>query len=730
MRIGVLTGGGDCPGLNAAIRAVVRRAAQYDYEVIGIKNGWAGLMGSGCFMPLTPKSVAGIMQTGGTILGAGRTNPFRRDPEVDEAIQRLKAAGDPALEPAIQRLEEYQTDFVQRHVQEILDNIKKQGLDALVVMGGRNTLYVAERFSEMGIPLVAVPKTMDNDLPETDYCIGFNSAITRVTEALDNLHTTAAAHDRVMVVEVMGQRTGWVALMGGLAGGADYIVIPEVPCTIEDICNHLRDRHARGRRFSIVVVSEGAEVPGVACGEPGSCDAFGNPRLDTRGIAAAIAREVEKRTGFETRHVVLGHLHRGGSPTVFDRVLATRLGVAAVDMVKEGEFGKIAVFKNSQVVPVPLEKVAGKSRGPDVSLYELASIFFGLRRVETKSPVRRIGVLTGGGDCPGLNAAIRAVTRRAFEYGWEVMGIKNGWAGLLGEGEAELLTPDMVSGILHRGGTILGTSRTNPAKSEDLMAQVERNIQRFGLDALVAIGGDDTLGVATKLHQRGIPVVGVPKTMDNDIWETDYTIGFDSAVTTVMEALDKLHTTAMAHHRVMVVEVMGRDAGWVAVYGGLAGGADYILAPEAPCRIEDVCEHLRQRIQRGKTSSIVVVSEGAKILDLKEEEDLGGTDAFGHVRLDKRGLGEKVAKNLELCTQLETRHVVLGHLQRGGSPTVFDRILATRTGVAAVDLIRDGRFGYVPMLKGNNIVPVELERAVARTKFVNPELYELAKVFF
>ena len=730
MKIGVMTGGGDCPGLNAAIRAVVRRAAQHEYETVGIRNGWAGLLGEGDFMPLSPKDVAGIMQVGGTILGAGRTNPFRRDPEVDEAILRLKASGDPALGPAIERLEEYQAAYVDTHKNEVLDNLRSQGIDALVVIGGKDTLSVADRFSKLGVPVTAVPKTMDNDLPETDYCIGFNSAITRVTEALDNLHTTATAHNRVMVVEVMGRDTGWVALMAGLAGGADYIVVPEVPATIEDVCQHLTERHARGKKFSIVVVSEGADCPGVMCDPPGACDAFGHPRLDTRGIGAAVAREIEKRTKFETRHVVLGHLHRGGSPTVFDRVLATRLGVAAVDLVKDGNFGKIAVLKDNRVVPVSLERVAGKTRPADPYFYELASVFFGLRRKPVRSPVKRIGVLTGGGDCPGLNAAIRAVARRAFENGWEVMGLKNGWASLLDEGEGELLSPTSISGILHQGGTMLGTSRTNPAKDEKLMKQVASNIQRFGLDALVAIGGDDTLGVATKLHQRGVPVVGVPKTMDNDIAETDYCIGFDSAVTTVTEALDKLHTTAMSHHRALVVEVMGRDAGWVAVYGGLAGGADYIMAPEVPCRIEDVCAHLQERVKRGKNSSIIVVSEGAKITDLREEEDLGGVDAFGHVRLDKRGLGEKVARNIEMCTNLETRNVVLGHLQRGGSPTVFDRVLATRTGVAAVDLIRDGRFGYVPVLKGDSIVPVELERAVAHTKTVDPELYELATVFF
>ncbi len=730
MKIGVLTGGGDCPGLNAAIRAVARRAAQNDYETVGIRNGWAGLLGDGDFMPLDPKTVAGIMQIGGTILGAGRTNPFRRDPEVDEAIARLKSSECDALLPAIERLEEYQTAYVDQHKEAVLRNMAAQHIDALVVIGGKDTLLVAQRFSELGVRLTAVPKTMDNDLPETDYCIGFNSAITRVTDALDNLHTTATAHNRVIVVEVMGRETGWVALMAGLAGGADYIIVPEVPTDIQNVCQHLMERHDRGKRFSIVVVSEGADCPGVTCAEPGARDAFGHPRLDTRGIGAAVAREIERRTRFETRHVVLGHLHRGGPPTVFDRVLATRLGVAAVDLLRNGETGKIAVLCDNRVKAVPLNLVAGKTRPAERYFYDLAEIFFGLRKAPTESRVRRIGVLTGGGDCPGLNAAIRAATRRAFEHGWQVLGIKNGWAGLMDGGESELLTPASISGILHQGGTFLGTSRTNPAKNPLDMEEVLRNVVRLELDALVAIGGDDTLGVATRLHQRGVPVVGVPKTMDNDIAETDYCIGFDSAVTTVSEALDKLHTTAMSHHRALVVEVMGRDAGWVAVYGGLAGGADYILAPEVPCRLADVCEHLQERVARGKSSSIIVVSEGAHITDMTEEEDLGGVDAFGHVRLDKRGLGEKVAKAIEARIHMETRNVVLGHLQRGGSPTVFDRVLATRTGVAAADLIRDGRFGYLPALKGDRIVPVELERAVARTKTVDPDLYELATIFF
>ncbi|GAB4404875.1 MAG: 6-phosphofructokinase [Anaerolineales bacterium] len=341
----------------------------------------------------------------------------------------------------------------------------------------------------------------------------------------------------------------------------------------------------------------------------------------------------------------------------------------------------------------------------------------------------RIGVLTGGGDVPGLNAAIRAVARRAFQYGWEVVGIRNGWQGMV-EGIYEPLTPKSVSGILHVGGTILGTSRTNPLKDPKMMEKVFANFKAMQLDGLVAIGGDDTLSVAAALAAKGLPAVGVPKTMDNDVAETDYCIGFDTATTTVADALDKLHTTATAHHRVIVVEVMGRDAGWVAVVGGLAGGADFIAVPESPTNMDAICAHLKNRRDAGKNFAIVVVAEGAKITDLPEPEDLGEVDAFGHVRLDKRSLGERVAKEIERRIGFEARTVVLGHLQRGGSPSVFDRVLATRLGVFAVDLIREGRFGYMAALKGNKIVPVELEHAVASNKKVDLELYELAKVFF
>ena len=340
----------------------------------------------------------------------------------------------------------------------------------------------------------------------------------------------------------------------------------------------------------------------------------------------------------------------------------------------------------------------------------------------------KIGILTGGGDCPGLNAVIRAVAKKAFAYGYEVIGIRDGWRGLV-EIDTVPLDIQAVSGILSRGGTILGTSRTNPFKSPDTAERVINNIKKLGLDVLVGIGGDDTLGVASKLFKKGIKTIGIPKTIDNDLSGTDFTFGFDTAVSIVTEALDRLHTTTEAHHRAMIVEVMGRHAGWIATYGGMAGGADMILIPERPFEINDVADVVKKRAKRGRGFSIIVVAEGAvpKGVEGYITKDVK-KDAFGNVMLG--GIGEFLAKEVEKATGVETRHVVLGHLQRGGSPTAHDRVLATRYGVRAAELINEGTFGVMVALQGNKIVPIPLEEGVRQTKTVDMETYKVAEVFF
>lgn len=347
----------------------------------------------------------------------------------------------------------------------------------------------------------------------------------------------------------------------------------------------------------------------------------------------------------------------------------------------------------------------------------------------------KIGVLTGGGDCPGLNAVIRAVVRKSLQNGHEMIGVRNGWRGMLDKNFFPI-DIDAISGILHRGGTILGTSRTNIYKIPDGEATVIKNMAETGMDALVAIGGEDTLGIAAKLAKAGVKVVGVPKTIDNDLNATDFTFGFDTAVNIATEAIDRLHTTAESHNRVIVVELMGRHAGWITLYAGIAGGADMILIPEKPFLMDEVCDSLVKRHARGKSFSIVCVSEGAIWKKTEDEKEGEGEmvlasqklDSFGHVALG--GIGNILAEEIQKRTGFETRAVVLGHVQRGGSPTAFDRVLATRLGVFAAELVHEGKWGKMAAMRGMDIIGVSLSEATDELKTVDLKLYDVAATFF
>lgn len=340
----------------------------------------------------------------------------------------------------------------------------------------------------------------------------------------------------------------------------------------------------------------------------------------------------------------------------------------------------------------------------------------------------RIGVLTGGGDCPGLNAVIRAVVRKGeTRYGHNIVGFRYGWRGVI-ECETIELTLDNTRGLLPRGGTILGSSRTNPFKSEDGVPRALDTLRREGIDAVIAIGGEDTLGVAHKLMGEGIALVGVPKTIDNDLSATEVTFGFDTAVQIATDAIDRLHTTAESHDRVMVVEVMGRHAGWIALHSGMAGGADVILVPERPFDIAEVCERIQHRHRRGENFSIVVVAEGTVPQEGTMTLQSGETDEFGHVRLG--GVGNRVTDEIKTRTGFDARVVILGHMLRGGTPTAFDRILATRFGIEAIDAVHDRDFGKMVALQCGRIVRVPIEDAVRELKLVDPALFDVATVFF
>ncbi len=340
----------------------------------------------------------------------------------------------------------------------------------------------------------------------------------------------------------------------------------------------------------------------------------------------------------------------------------------------------------------------------------------------------RIGVLTGGGDCPGLNAVIRAVVRKGIDgHGHAIVGFRDGWRGPL-ESAYEELTIESTRGILPRGGTILGSSRTNPFGREDGVARIREAMESLGLAGLIAIGGEDTLGAAARLHAEGVPVIGVPKTIDNDLGGTDQTFGFDTAMSIATEAVDRLHSTAESHHRNLVVEVMGRHAGWIALHSGIAGGADVILIPERPFDIEEVCRLIRRRHARGRYFAIIVVAEGATPVEGTLEVLGGVTDEFGHARLG--GIGQRLEREIEERTGFETRTTVLGHTQRGGTPTAFDRVLATRLGVRAIDAAHDGQWGQMAALRSMRIELVPLAEAVKSLRTVSEEDLEVARAFF
>jgi len=342
---------------------------------------------------------------------------------------------------------------------------------------------------------------------------------------------------------------------------------------------------------------------------------------------------------------------------------------------------------------------------------------------------KRVGILTGGGDCPGLNAVIRAAIVKGLRfYNYKFIGIKNGWAGLL-DFEWINLDRESVGGIIHRGGTILGTSRTNPVKTTQIKDLAIENYKKLRLDALIAIGGEDTLGAALQLCKAGLNIVAVPKTIDNDVGGTDFTFGFDTAAQIATEAIDRLHTTAESHNRIIIVEVMGRHAGWIATYAGIAGGADVVLIPEVPFKLEDIVNVINARRQRGRTFSIVVIAEGAypegkKDLYLSSDK----VDDFGHVQLG--GVSVALAKDLEKMTGIDCRTTILGHVQRGGVPTAFDRVLATRYGVCAIDMVQKEMWGKMAVLRGTQIIPVPLEECINVEKLVPLAFYDVAKVFF
>jgi 6-phosphofructokinase 1 len=714
--IGILTGGGDVPGLNPAIRAVTYRALREGYRVIGIRRGWAGLVdlvpdkdasNDDNFVELSQELVNRAARTGGTFLHTSRTRPSH----LPKSVVPPHLAG------------EY-SDEINDVTPAVLRNLEFLGIDHLIPIGGDDTLSYAQRLHEEGVSLVAIPKTMDNDVPGTDYCIGFSTCVTRTIEMTRKLRTSAGSHERFLVIEVFGRYAGFTALLPTMTGAADRCVIPEQPFEIDHLTELLAaDRKTNASRYAVVLVSEGAKmVGGDTTFEGEESDQYGHRKLG--GIGDRVSAELKERSAaFNNGHRInivnqrLGYLVRCGEPDAVDSIVPMAYGNLAFDLI-------LSDRRHREALP---------RRSTATELQELpshAAVHHDERGLSmTAEPIRRIGMLTGGGDCPGLNAVIRAVAKTAiYKYGVRVFGIEDGFQGLVDDRVRELKSSH-VSGILTRGGTILGTNnRCDPSRYctghdadgnpvfEDMNDQVAATIARHELDAIVVIGGDGTMSCAAPLVARGVRCVGVPKTIDNDLVGTEITFGFLTAVSTATEAIDKLHSTAESHHRCIVCEVMGRNAGWIALTSGVASGADVILLPEIPYEIDRICAFVTDRARNGPGFSIIVCAEGARPRD--GELVVSRIDPTSPDPIRLGGIGAQVAADVTERTGIETRTTVLGHVQRGGPPVAADRILATGFGYHAMELVMARQFGRLVVRQNHRVTDIDLMACANKQRLV------------
>ncbi|MCA9965435.1 MAG: 6-phosphofructokinase [Anaerolineales bacterium] len=665
-RVGVLTSGGDAPGMNAAVRAVVRTALDRGAETFAIYDGYQGMYeGGDKIRPIDWRNVGGILNKGGTIIGTARCDIFRTRPGRSQAVYNLLTQG-------IDRLAVIGGDGSLTGA-----NLLRQEWPELVaelVENGRIHPEMAEKHSQLTV--VGLPGSIDNDIYGTDITIGADTALKRITDAIDAITSTAASHQRTFVVEVMGRRCGYLAMMGAIASGADWALIPESPPNLDNwedkMCEVLRKGRQNGRRDSIVVVAEGAQ------------DRKGNP------ITSSYLRQVlEDKMGEDTRVTILGHVQRGGAPTCFDRNLSTILGSAAVDVLLSESYtgqGHLMGLRGNRPTLTPLDECLQQTKAIGEALkncdFDTAMNLRGNGFKEAFQTLRtlvrslprdpepgqrrlRMGVLNAGAPAPGMNTAVRAVVRLGLDRGHIMMGISNGIRGLI-EGSIEEFNWMSVNGWAHVGGSELGSNRHLPEGSD--FYAIARNIEEHGLQGLVVIGGWSAYQAALQLHEQrhifpafNIPIVCVPATIDNDLPGAELSIGADTALNNIMEAVDKIKQSAVASRRVFVVEVMGNKCGYLALMSAIATGAERVYLHEEGVTLKDLERDVTQLIRgfkQGKPLGLVIRSEGAN--------ETYTTDFI-------KALFEEEGRHL-----FNVRKAVLGHLQQGGDPTPFDRILATR----------------------------------------------------
>jgi 6-phosphofructokinase 1 len=676
-KIGVLTSGGDAPGMNAAVRAVVRAGISSGAEVFAIYEGYQGMVdGQKWIKPMTWQSVGGILYKGGTLIGTARCDDFRA------RHGRLRAAR----------------------------NLLEQGIDNLVIIGGDGSLTGATIFRqewsglldelvEKGevaydvaqahreLTIVGLVGSIDNDMWGTDISIGADTALHRITDAIDAISSTAASHQRSFVVEVMGRHCGYLALMSAIATGADWVLIPESPPNLDEwenkMCTVLKNGRENGRRDSIVIVAEGAQ------------DRQGNE------ITCGYVKHVlEERLQEDARVTILGHVQRGGSPSAFDRNLSTLMGAAAVAALMSGEISgeaHLIGLKGNKITNQPLEECLQKTKeiGEAIKNCDFAKAmelrgngfreaFQTVRTLVRAIPhaptpdqkQRRIAVINGGAPAPGMNTAVRAAVRLGLDKGHLMFGISNGFAGFA-EGEIKELNWMSVNGWAYLGGSELGTNRHIPANSD--FYQIARNIEEHNIEGLLIIGGWSSYNAALELYQRrnnypafNIPIVCCPATIDNDLPGAELSIGADSALNSIIDSIDKIKQSAVASKRVFVVEVMGERCGYLALMGALATGAERVYLHEEGMRLTDLAkdvELLVDGFKKGKRLGVIIRSEGAN--------DTYTTD-FMCALLEEEG-----------ADYFTARKAVLGHMQQGGNPTPFDRILATRLAAKCISFLEE-----------------------------------------
>lgn len=655
-RIGVLTSGGDAPGMNAAIRAVVRTAIYDGMEVVGVKRGFSGLIDED-FVELDARSVADTIQRGGTFLFTARC------PEMMTKEGQDRAA----------------------------ENCHKHGIEALVVIGGDGSFRGCQSLADRGINVIGIPGTIDLDIACTEYTIGFDTAVNTAMEAIDNIRDTSTSQERCSIIEVMGRHAGYIALWCGIANGAEAVLSTEMYNYEEQkLIGDIQNKRKSGRKHYIIVNAEGI------------------------GDSEDMAKRIEYATGMPTNATILGYLQRGGSPTCKDRVFASAFGAKAVDILYKGGSKRVVAYKNGAFVDYDMDEALAMKKELDPFLVDMLGrltrkgegrILFKegmLPKTDESQGHKTIAVLTSGDDAPGMNAAIRAVVRTAIGYNMKVFGFRRGFAGLL-ENDYIEMTNSTMSETVQKGGTLLLAANSEEFKTEAGMQKAVEVLKSNNIDALIVIGGAGTMRGALDLAKLGVNVIGIPATIDLDVACSEYTIGFDTAVNTAMQAIDKVRDTSQSHERCSIIEVAGRNSGHNALWCGIATGAEEILTKEYYDYDEQrIISEIINKKRLGKRLHLIVNSESV-------------------------GKSSKLAKNIEFATGLETRATVLGLLQHGGTPSCLDRVFASAMGGKAVEAINAGCYNRIVAYCNGEFVDFDLEKALRMTKLPDSYMYEMSK---